>query len=146
MDLPISLAPALLELSDPAEQRRVAALAMQRQLTVAQLGDFVRGSVRQGKSADVRTSARAAPRRPPARAGAAATTRKGAAAAAPAALTRSEARALLVGEGVATFEEMAQTLDDACDGCDEKQYPEICRACPLPQFVGNLVKEMGRDG
>lgn len=146
MDLPISLAPALLEVADPAEQRRVAGLAMQRRLTVAQLGDFVRGSVRQGKSADVRTSARAAPRRPPAAAGAAA--RKGAAAAgAPAApLTRSEARALLVGEGVATFEEMVRTLDDACDGCDEKQYPEICRACPLPQFVGALIREVGRDG
>lgn len=141
-DLPISLAPPLLGISDPAEQRRVAALAMQRRLTVAQLGDFVRGSIREKGTADVRTSAHPAARpRPSPRGGKTAALPRAAAA-----LTRSEARALLSGGGAATFEAMDRALENACDGRDERQYPEICRACPLPQFVGSLVREVSGGG
>jgi hypothetical protein len=57
------------------------------------------------------------------------------------AITRIEAEELLEGSGAATFEMLRRALANSCDPCDVRSYPEICRACPLPQFISALVRE-----
>jgi hypothetical protein len=52
---------------------------------------------------------------------------------------------MLQGRGVASFAAVRRALDSTCDACDERNYPEICRACPLPQLIPNLLREVERE-
>ena len=127
-ELRLSLVPALLTVEDPDDQQRLAALAVRRGLTPEQLAVHITHEAEEIggeglRAADDETVAAAAP------AGRAAQ---------PRGLTRSEAAAMIEGEGSVSFSELRRALERACE-CDEASHPEVCRACPLPQFVARLT-------
>lgn len=152
--LPMGLVRALSSIPDAREQRRLSALALQRRLSVSELCDYVRRSHAQPPPAPpARSLASRVVSLPGARTDEEPRTRTAAAASptAPAPvpsgpLTKSEAAVLIGGEGAATFAMLRSAMSEACDGCDEERYPEICRACPLPQFVAAVVREVRRAG
>jgi ParB family chromosome partitioning protein len=136
-ELPVSLARPLLGIEEPREQRRIARLALNRTLTADTLGKVI-DERRERRGPALSQSPAAAP------AGALC-------AAAPRpkpspSITRSEARAMIEGEGVASFAALRAALDEACEVCDETTHPEMCRACPLPQLIPALLREIGREG
>jgi ParB/RepB/Spo0J family partition protein len=159
-DLPIYLIREFARVPDPAEQRRYATLALQRQVKAKELADYMR----QQQSAEAHITVTARPPAPPdpgtdahqtlERNGAGAqgsdgsestgAPQAGPVAARPEAHTRSEAAALLSGDSIATFADMRRALRFACQGCDEEHYPAICRACPMPQFIASIVAEVRR--
>ena len=133
-ELPVALARPLLSIEEPRAQRRMASIAMRRVMTAEQLDKVIRkrsGEERAKPGAYNRPAQTSAPPPP---------------AAARRPLTRSEAGAMLDVGGVASFAAVRRALDATCDACDERNYPEICRACPLPQLVPNLLREVEREG
>jgi len=163
-DLPIYLIREFARVPDPAEQRRYATLALQRQVKAKELADYMR----QQQSAEAHITVTARPPAPPdpgtdahqtserdgaSEQGSSSETEAASArlaahqapvAARPEAHTRSEAAALLSGDSIATFADMRRALRFACQGCDEEHYPAICRACPMPQFIASIVAEVRR--
>jgi ParB family chromosome partitioning protein len=135
--LPVSLARPLLKVEGAREQRRMARLALKRTFGAEALGKLIAARAARRASA---------PTHPAGGADAAGTSSSSPAASAERPLTRSEAGAMIGGEGVASFAAVRAALDEACAVCDEAAHPEICRACPLPQFVPALLREIGREG
>lgn len=166
-DLPQLLITEFARLPNAAEQRRYAALALQRRLKTRELAEYMR----QQRRAEAHVAVAARPDAQPAGGGPAAVSETGtpeilaetsgageACAGAglrepaartarierPEAHTRSEAAALLSGEATASFAVLRRALKHACDGCDEERFPAICRACPMPQFIASIVAEVRR--
>jgi ParB/RepB/Spo0J family partition protein len=158
-DLPHHLIPEFARLPNVGEQRRYATLALQRQLKPEELAEYMRQqrhaeahvtvaarSVEQPAGSGPESSAETAAagetitdshvREPAARAAARAVR--------PEAHTRSEAAALLSGEGTVSFADLRRSLRFACQGCDEEHYPQICRACPMPQYIASIVAGVRR--
>lgn len=166
-DLPQLLITEFVRLPNPAEQRRYAALALQRRLKTSELAEYMRQQRRAESHVGVATRPASQPEGSrPAAAGEtdapevlAETPSGGAACAAgdvsepaaraarierPEAHTRSEAAALLSGDSTASFAVLRRALKYACQGCDEERFPAICRACPMPQFIAAIVAEVRR--
>lgn len=151
-DLPHHLIPEFARLSDHSEQRRYATLALQRQLKPEELVKYLR----QQRRAEAHVTVAARPQThiagdtgagaPAEEMSAPESTARPAAARVqrPTAHTRSEAAALLSGEGMVSFGDLRRALKYACQGCDEEHYPAICRACPMPQFIASIVAEERR--
>jgi ParB family transcriptional regulator, chromosome partitioning protein len=135
-ELPLGLAKSLSTITEPKEQRRVAALALQRRLNLDQLDDFIRSIHR--REPEPRQPRQARARR--------ASAEKPAVMPSPQEdLTRSEAVRLLSGTGEVSFSVLLASLEGVCDGCDEEHFPEICRACPLPHYIASIVRRATRD-
>lgn len=137
-DLRLALVPALLLLKDPREQKKAAVFALQRMLTVDQIESYIHGRLitlgHRTSATNVQPKARGKVMRD-----------KINASAEPDAITRTEAEEMLSGEGATNFEMLRRALANSCDPCDVKSYPEICRACPLPQFIAALMREMAHE-
>lgn len=136
-EIPISFARALVKVSDPAERRRLVSLALQGRLNLRTLETALR--TRAGSGAGRTAGASAGVH---ARAGGAVSEPLDAP---PSELTRSEADELLkAGGGPVSFELLRRALKMSCPGCDEEKHADLCRACPLPSFIGEVVRRAGR--
>lgn len=63
----------------------------------------------------------------------------------PSEVTRSEADALLeAGGGPVSFDLLRRALKVSCPGCEEKRHADLCRACPLPSYIAEVVRRVGR--
>jgi ParB family chromosome partitioning protein len=134
--LPVTAARVLASVGDPDRQRRVAALAATRGLTVPALE--ARG--RRGQAAAARAPRPTPPAAPAREPGPA----------------RAAAVALLVREPgrQVTFGRLFAAIGATCCACGaEAVAPELCRECPLPKFVtllalppGALRAALGRAG
>jgi ParB family chromosome partitioning protein len=59
-------------------------------------------------------------------------------------LTKSEALALFAEEETFTLRDITRAiLGSCCDNCDERRFPEICKACPLAQMLATLLEIKG---
>ncbi len=132
--LPLALIKSLARLTDHAEQRRMSMLALQRRLNAAELAECM--GQQQSAEAKVTTAARQAKERR--------TSDRSSPVLPIEAHTRSEAAALLTGDAMVSFSDVRGALKYACDGCDEEQFPAICRACPMPQFIAAIVSGVRR--
>lgn len=139
--LPLALIKSFARVPDPAEQRRLSMLALQRRLNARELAEYMG----QQQSAEARVAITA--RRVRESGTSPGHESGGSSPVLPIeAHTRSEAVALLEGEATASFADLRRALKHACHGCDEEQFPAICRACPMPQFIAALVSEVRHEG
>jgi ParB/RepB/Spo0J family partition protein len=128
-ELPVTLAQHLSRIGDAQMQRRLAARAANRQMTIAQLEETIKRGLGEGvlpaadKASLEPPKVTAPPRRWP---------------------TRLEAIALLRGnpERQVSHGDLERLFDATCGICHDCGMSELevaCRECPLPQFVRRLV-------
>jgi ParB family chromosome partitioning protein len=128
-DLPLTLAPVLLRVSEPARQRQIATSAARRQLTVPELERIVeRGA-----------GALQAPP-PKATLPADAPARDGLSPSRLAALQRLEARA---GTQV-SLGDLAFLFKSVCCACGMEDLPAYCTGCPMLDLVERVLATTGR--
>jgi hypothetical protein len=132
-ELPITLAPLLTRIENIDRQERLANLVASRRLTVPRLKEMVDRIVEAEQTdAEVNTERRRsgkakkneAPKRP-----VVVYTRANAVAD----LERRNGNAL-------SYADLLKALEGVCENCGMSGFSDICAACPLPQFINNLVR------
>ncbi|MCI0391910.1 MAG: ParB/RepB/Spo0J family partition protein [Acidobacteria bacterium] len=136
-ELPITLAPLLTRIENIDRQERLANLVASRRLTVPKLKEMVDRIVEAEQTdAEVNKERRGsrkekkneAPKRQ-----VVVYTRANAVAD----LERRNGSAL-------SYADLLKALEGVCENCGMAGFPDICAACPLPQFISNLVRK-GND-
>lgn len=127
--MPITAVPELLKVDNLDRQERLAGLVMSRRLSVPRLAEMVASLRDTDATASQAEKSRPKPVKRPL----------------PviAAYTRADAVADLEKRNGATlsYADVLKSLEGVCGTCGMKNMPAICTACPLPQFLGNLMKE-----
>jgi ParB family chromosome partitioning protein len=123
-ELPVTLADVLVDVKDPAHQRRLAAIAARKQITVLELRRVI------DRAQGVVSSP---PRRPP----------DDDQDAEPQGLSECRRNALerLEAEGDRTiaFSQLADVFKATCCACGMESEPSICSACPLAEYMARLA-------
>lgn len=133
-DLPITAAPLLLAIQNADRQLRLANMIANRTLTVPALKQMVQKEKTAGKAEDTAGKTGKQPKSDGRSADAKAQKKADA---------YTRASAVLDLEGVKqdslTFDDVLASMSGVCNSCGMTANPEICAACPLPQFINNLV-------
>ena len=132
-ELPITLAPLLTKIVDIDRQERLANLVASRRLTVPKLKEMVDRIVEAEQTDSTVDKERGRKR----------TEKSGKATNCPAVVyTRADALADLARRNGSAlcFSDLLRAFDGVCQNCGMGNFADICAACPLPQFIGNLVK------
>ncbi len=133
-ELPITLAPLLTRITDIDRQERLANLVASRRLTVPRLKEMVDQIVdAEQTDAEVTRERREsgkgnkneAPKRPVV------------------VYTRTDAVADLESRNGSAlrYADLLRALEGVCENCGMAGFPDICAACPMPQFIGNLMRK-----
>lgn len=132
-ELPITLAPLLTRIENIDRQERLANLVASRRLTVPKLKEMVDRIVEAEQTdAEVNKERR--------RSG------KGKKDEAPkrAAVVYTRANAVTDLErrngNALSYADLLSALEGVCENCGMAGFPDICAACPLPQFINNLMR------
>jgi ParB family transcriptional regulator, chromosome partitioning protein len=132
-ELPITLAPLLARITDIDRQERLANLVASRRLTVPKLKEMVDRIIdaeqtdssvdkeRRRRGIEKKERVTNCPATVYTRANALAD------------LTRRNGSALC-------FSDLLKAFDGVCHNCGMGNFADICAACPLPQFINNLVR------
>lgn len=131
-ELPITLAPLLTRIENIDRQERLANLVASRRLTVPKLKEMVDRIVEAEQTdAEVNKERRGsrkgkneAPKRPVV------------------VYTRANAVADLEKRNgsALSYADLLSALEGVCENCGMAGFPDICAACPLPQFINNLMR------
>lgn len=128
--LPITAVAPLAKIENLDQQARLAAMVAERRLPVAKLESIV-GKMLDG-TADGKQKIKKMPKSVPV---AAPTAKRYGRADAIADLTARADQSL-------KHQNLLDALNGVCHSCGMDGYPDICQACPLPQFFNNLMAEM----
>ena len=134
--LPVTLAPLLIRIESPDRQERLANLVALRRLTVPKLKGMVERIVDAERTEAAVDGSRRQPRRKRERqspSGPSVT------------YTRADALADLEKRRSCGlhYSDLLRAFDGVCQNCGLERFADTCAACPLPQFIGSLVKEDG---
>ena len=132
-ELPIAAAPLLVKVESHDQQVRLARMIATRRLTVPKLEKMIDNEAERSGAGNASNSSSGNPRRQP---------RK------PAEIyTRADAIHDLESRRGTTvaFVNLLEILESVCKRCGLKDHPEICHACPLPEFIHGLVKQVSHE-
>lgn len=132
-ELPITLAPLLTRIENIDRQERLANLVASRRLTVPKLKEMVDRIVDAEKTDTEVDKERCRTRR----------AKKSEATNRPAVVyTRAEAIADLEKRNghALCYADLLKALEGVCQNCGMANFSDICAACPLPQFINNLMR------
>ena len=132
-DLPITLAPLLTRIENLDRQERLANLVASRRLTIPKLKEMADRIVEAEQTdAEVNKERRGSGK-----------AKKSEAPKRPAVVyTRADAVADLEkrnGHSLC-YSNLLRALEGVCENCGMANFSDICAACPLPQFINNLVR------
>jgi ParB family chromosome partitioning protein len=133
-ELPITLAPLLTKITDIDRQERLANLVASRRLTVPKLKEMVDRIVDAEQTDSTVDKERRRKRT---------TESAGEINCAITVYTRADALADLTKRNGSTlcFSDLLSAFDGVCQSCGMGNFADICAACPLPQFINNLVRK-----
>jgi ParB family chromosome partitioning protein len=132
-ELPITLAPLLTRITDIDRQERLANLVASRRLTVPKLKEMVDRIVEAEQTDSTVDKERRRTRRE---------TSANATKCPAVVYTRADALADLAKRNGSAlrFSDLLEAFDGVCQSCGMGNFADICAACPLPQFINNLVR------
>jgi ParB family chromosome partitioning protein len=135
-ELPITLAALLTRITDIDRQERLANLVASRRLTIPKLKEMVDRIVDAEQTDSTVDKERRRKR-----------TENSLNATNCSAVIYTRANALADLEkrngSALCFSDLLKAFDGVCQNCGMGNFADICAACPLPQFIGNLVKGEG---
>lgn len=123
-ELPVTLASVLADVADPAHQRRLAAIAARKQITVPELRRVVEGALGIVSSPPPRPPEDEEPQQ-----------QVGLSDCRRSALERLEGDA----ERTISFRHLAEIFKGTCCACGMDSLPKVCSACPLADYMGRLA-------
>lgn len=132
-ELPITLAPLLTRIADIDRQERLANLVASRRLTVPKLKEMVDRIVEAEQTDSTVDKERRRKRKE----------KSANATDCPTVVyTRADALADLSARNgnALRFSDLLKAFDGVCQNCGMGNFADICAACPLPQFINNLVR------
>ncbi len=129
--LPITCVRPLLNIANPAQQHRLAAMVAERRLSVGRLREISETMAETEGTDKAVEKGRKSPQKP-----------KQPVYVAGKSLTRAEAVTELerLNGTALTFTNVRQAMEGVCGSCGMSTLPNICAACPLPQFLSNLIQ------